>query len=733
MTDQNDISFKDLQLVAQNAGFELLRVPDPSGRGGDFYQFVGNPFLYSGLQAASDFLEQQDAFDADPNILQNIADREQNGEISPLIFNFLETYLTTRIVRKAKEQYNPITMAVTTDDLINLYDAFKTTLDKQFPKATSEQADRLARHMFDEPLSTDDQTQDDRDFTTAFINDFPINQNIQTIVDRGDFRKQWRAIVLEFMPPGMTSAASTKLMSDKTYTAVQNKWLELTDNRDFADIPFEDVALVLLDTFDPRTGIMAGLQREKSVDKAAARASIRRRLHELGLVPELPPPAWFDELDRRADQLLGVYGNEIAAAENAGQRVPNIDDVLRRTPIADSFPTVDQVLKSSATLEQRIIAGLEAAGREVPTDPERLAVFTKAVKAAAGTAQQRMDVAKSRAGTDVEIDPGEFITEAVGEFPTDEQLGFTPSGIRADAFAPFPPGMDIASQFAETAAETDTEHDARIAKGAIAYAAFLEEAGVEDIDEEEAGRRLRELEAQIAEAERRAGDRRQRWDTRGLPIGLSDEERAEAKKEAARLRKFYERFVAPPAPAPAQKKLTPEEQAAEDEQNRLNFLIQGAMGIREAQAQQKSARAIFSQIAVPSPFTDLEPLPRIRLSADEDLSRPTAELARLMEGLGIEEAALSTAKEESAQRIRSAMNMPLEDLYMPGVSRTFGSFEAEAFTAAAKQQQELFSTRAEALRQRRFGLEQAQSEIEREDELRRRASLAATPLRKTVV
>jgi hypothetical protein len=70
---------------------------------------------------------------------------------------------------------------------------------------------------------------------------------------------------------------------------------------------------------------------------------------------------------------------------------------------------------------------------------------------------------------------------------------------------------------------------------------------------------------------------------------------------------------------------------------------------------------------------------------------------------------------------------------MPGVSRTFGSFEAEAFTAAAKQQQELFSTRAEALRQRRFGLEQAQSEIEREDELRRGASLAATPLRKTVV
>ena len=282
--------------------------------------------------------------------------------------------------------------------------------------------------------------------------------------------------------------------------------------------------------------------------------------------------------------------------------------------------------------------------------------------------------------------------------------------------------MDIASQFAETAAETDTEHDARIAKGAIAYAAFLEEAGVEDIDEEEAGRRLRELEAQIAAAEQRAGDR-----------GLSDEERAEAKKEAARLRKFFERFVAPPAPAPAQKKLTPEEQAAEDEQNRLNFLIQGAMGIREAQAQQKSARAIFSQIAVPSPFTDLEPLPSIRLSADEDLSRPTAELARLMEGLGIEEAALSTAKEESAQRIRSAMNMPLEDLYMPGVSRTFGSFEAEAFTAAAKQQQELFSTRAEALRQRRFGLEQAQSEIEREDELRRGASLAATPLRKTVV
>jgi hypothetical protein len=730
MADPNDISFNDLQLVAQNAGFELLRVPDPSGRGGDFYQFAGNPFLYSGLQAASDFLEQQDAFDADPNILQNIAGREQNGEISPLIFNFLETYLTNRIVRKAKEQYNPITMAVTTDDLINLYDAFKTTLDKQFPKATSEQADRLARHMFDEPLSTDDQTQDDRDFTTAFINDFPINQNIQTIVDRGDFRKQWRAIVLEFMPPGMTPAASTKLMSDKTYTAVQNKWLELTDNRDFAGIPFEDLALVLMDTFDPRTGIMAGLQREKSVDKAAARASIRRRLHELGLVPELPPPAWFDELDRRADQLLGVYGNEIAAAENAGQRVPNIDDVLRRTPIADSFPTVDQVLKSSATLEQRIIAGLEAAGREVPTDPERLAVFTKAVKAAAGTAQQRMDVAKSRAGTDVEIDPGEFITEAVGEFPTDEQLGFTPSGIRADAFAPFPPGMDIARQ----AQETDAERSERFKKGAAAYAGYVFDVEGEDIDEEEAERRLRELEAQIAEAERRAGDRMgHRWDKLGLPIGLSDEERAEAKKEAARLRKFYERFVAPPAPAPAQKKLTPEEQAAEDEQNRLNFLIQGAMGIREAQAQQKSARAIFSQIAVPSPFTDLEPLPSIRLSADEDLSRPTAELARLMEGLGIEEAALSTAKEESAQRIRSAMNMPLEDLYMPGVSRTFGSFEAEAFTAAAKQQQELFSTRAEALRQRRFGLEQAQSEIEREDELRRGASLAATPLRKTVV
>jgi hypothetical protein len=383
------------------------------------------------------------------------------------------------------------------------------------------------------------------------------------------------------------------------------------------------------------------------------------------------------------------------------------------TPYIDqaivSFPTPEELM--APPLEGQFLSAILASGRLAPTDPEQLDEWMKLVRRGARTVAQRFAVAEA-GGEEVDLDS--FLEQSVGEFPTDEQFaaqGFTPSGIRADAFAPFPPGMDIASQFAETAAETDTEHDARIAKGAIAYAAFLEETGVEDIDEEEAGRRLRELEAQIAAAEQRAGDR-----------GLSDEERAEAKKEAARLRKFYERFVAPPA----QQTLTPEQQAEEEKKAKFNIQIQQAMGVREAQGDQESAREIFD-LLTGTPFEPLASITPMRVQSAQDLSEPMAELKTFFTGLVADETSLREAKEGYQERLQGLMDIPSKR------ARTFSAIESEGFEAAAKQQQSMFTQRSEALTERRQSLEQLRTTLEEEATRRRRESMAAIPRRTTVV